>query len=114
MRRLVLVLALLSVTLAPALTIGAGRAHAGELQLAVGLSGAGTSWPGDGAGVGSLRLGYRFMDLVGIYFLGKAGYGAIDDRVLLSLSVGAQIWGRIRSVRPFARVGLLHNHEEPW
>ncbi len=107
MRRSALCLTLLCLTQSP-------RANAGEFQLAVALSGAGTSWSADGAGFGGLRLGYRFIDLVGIYFLGRVGYGAIDERLLVSISAGAQIWGRIRSVRPFFRVGLLHNHEEPW
>ena len=89
-------------------------AEAGEVQVALGLSGHGTNWPGDGAGSGTLRLGYRFIDLVGIYFLGRLGYGAVDDRVLVSISAGAQVWGRLGVTRPYARLGLLHNHEEPW
>jgi hypothetical protein len=108
MRRIALGVALLSL-------VHAGRAGAGEVQLALGLSGDATSWSrdGDGAGLASLRLGYRFIDLVGIYFLGRMGYAAIDERMLLSISAGAQVWGRLGRTRPFVRVGLLHNHEEP-
>lgn len=96
--------------------LAAPEARAGEVQLAVGLSGQGTSWSGrgDGSGSGTLRLGYRFLDLAGIYLLGRLGYGAVDDRLLVSLSAGAQVWGRLGALRPYARLGLLHNHEEPW
>lgn len=93
----------------------AGRpARAGEVEVRVGLAGAATDWKDDGAGVGALTIGYRFIDLVGIYIFGRLGFGAVDDRVLTCLGLGAQIWGRLGIVRPYARLGLLHIHEEPW
>ena len=106
--------ALLALPLAAALALAPLSATAGEVQLSIGLSGAASDWKSDGTGSGTLRLGYRFIDLVGIYFLGKLGYGAVDDRVLTGLQLGAQVWGRLGILRPYLRLGLLHIHEEPW
>lgn len=87
-------------------------AQAGEAQLDLGLGGEGSSWRNDGAGFGSLQLGYRFKDLVAPYFLARIGGAAIDSRMLTFLSIGVQGWARIGKVRPFARFGLVHQHEE--
>lgn len=87
-------------------------AVAGDFQLAVGASGAATEWRGDVAVYSSLKLGYRFADLVGVYGMGRLGYGAVDDRMLTLLSFGAQVWGQIDAARPYARIGFAHQHEE--
>jgi hypothetical protein len=87
-------------------------ARAGEIQLDLGLGGEGSSWRADGAGFGSMQLGYRFKDIVAPYFLARIGYGAVDQRMLTFLSIGVQGWARIGKVRPFARFGLVHQHEE--
>lgn len=92
--------------------LSAQEAHAGDIQLDLGLGGEGSSWRGDGAGFGSLQLGYRFKDIVAPYFLARIGYGAVDQRMLTFLSLGLQAWARIGQVRPFARLGLVHQHEE--
>lgn len=88
-------------------------AMAGDLRLNLSLSGAGSEWRDDPAAWGGLGLGYRFFDLVGVYALGRLGYGAVDQRMLTLLAVGAQIWGRLGPTRPFARVAFIHQHEEP-
>jgi hypothetical protein len=118
-RLLVALLAgLAALTLAPreaqaeAQAIEVQPAPTGEIQLALGLGGEGSSWRGDGAGFGTLQLSYRFRDLVAPYFLARVGYAAVDQRMLTFLSIGGQIWGRIGKVRPFARFGLVHQHEE--
>jgi hypothetical protein len=82
-------------------------------QTAVGAAGAASSWQGDGAAYGSLKLGLRFADLVSIHYLGKLGYGGVDTRMLTFLSLGAQVWGRIGTLRPYARIAAVHQHEEP-
>ena len=106
-RALVVVLTLLSVTVFPS-----REARAGDVQLDLGLGGEGSSWRSDGAGFGSLQLGYRFKDIIAPYFLARVGYGAVDQRMVTFLSLGLQAWARIGKVRPFARFGLVHQHEE--
>ena len=89
-------------------------ARAGELQVALGAAGEATSWEGDSALYSSLQVGWRFRDLVSIDFLGRLGYGEVDDRVLSYFSFGAELWGRLKSTRPHVRLGVVHQHEEPY
>ena len=110
LKRARLVTMVLTFLVASALT--AREARAGEVQLDLGLGGEGSSWHRDGAGFGSLQLGYRFKDIIAPYFLARVGYGAVDQRMLTFLSPGVQAWARIGKVRPFARFGLVHQHEE--
>jgi hypothetical protein len=97
----------------------AGRpaaASAGEIQFSVAFGGEGSSWShaGDGAGFAGIRAGYRFIDLVAPYFLARAGYATVNQRVLELVQLGAQIWARIGITRPYFRFGLVHQHEESW
>ena len=61
-----------------------------------------------------IRAGYRFIDLIAPYFLARAGYGTVNQRVLELIQLGAQIWARIGITRPYLRLGMIHQHEEPW
>lgn len=83
-----------------------------EFQLELGADATGTEWRGDLVSSGSLKLGFRFIDLVGVYFQGREGYGLVDQRMITQLSLGAQIWGRLGITRPYARLAVLHQHEE--
>jgi len=96
-----------------ALLVAAPRdAHASDLRLNLSLSGAGSEWRDDGALWGGLGLGFRFRDIIGLYALGRLGYGAVDQRMLTLLAIGAQIWGRLGPTRPYARLAFIHQHEE--
>jgi len=88
-------------------------ASAGEVQVATGAGAHATSWRGDSTFGQSLRLGYRIGDLVAIDVLGRLGYGTVDDRLLTYLALGATLYGRLAKLRPFARLALVHQHEEP-
>jgi hypothetical protein len=90
-----------------------GAAAAGEIQAALGAGGAASDWRGDGAVYSSVKVGYRGWDVIAPYFLLKVGYASVDQRLVTMLSLGAQVWGRIGPVRPYVRVGAVHQHEEP-
>ena|SRR5688572_7228608 len=99
---------------AVAISCGApAAAHAGELQIALGAAGEATTWEGDSAVYSSLQIGWRFRERVSIDFLGRLGYGQVDDRMLTYFSVGAGLWGRWGSTRPHLHLGVVHQHEEP-
>jgi hypothetical protein len=102
------------VALAVACSSGAARAGAGEIQLSALAGGEGSSWRTDGAGFVGLRFGFRFKDIVAPYLMLRAGYANTDQRVLELLQIGVQVWARIGFARPYARFGLVHQHEEPW
>jgi len=89
------------------------RRSSTEIQIATGPGAFASSWHGDGAVAQSLKLGLRFVDAVSIDALTRLGYGAVDERVLTYLSLGATIYGRIKVVRPYVRLALVHQHEEP-
>lgn len=72
----------------------------------------GSSWKGDGSVGHALRLGYRFADLVAVDYVGRLGYGTVDDRVITYLSLGATLYGRLWKMRPYARLAFVHQHEE--
>jgi hypothetical protein len=89
-------------------------ARAGEIQLSALAGGQGSSWRSDVSGFVGLRFGYRFKDIVAPYLMLRAGYANTDQRILELLQIGVQVWARIGPTRPYARFGLVHQHEEPW
>jgi hypothetical protein len=95
-------------------TLAPGTARAGEIQFSTAAGGEASTWHGDGAGFVGIKLGYRFLDLVAPYFIGRLGYANTNHRVLEMLQLGGQIWARIGITRPYFRFGLIHQHEEPW
>jgi len=88
-------------------------AGATEIQVASGPNAQGSSWRGDGALSQSLKLGLRFGDLVSIDALTRLGYATVDDRVVTYISLGSTLYGRIGIARPYVRLALVHQHEEP-
>lgn len=95
-----------------ALAAAPSSASATELQVAVAAGGETSTWRSDAAAFGSLKLGVRFADLVGIYALGRLGYANVDERMLTLVELGGQLWGRLGPTRPFVRLALTHQHEE--
>lgn len=90
-------------------------AHAAEIQVASGPQVQGSSWRGDASLNQSLKLGLRFEGVVAIDALTRLGYAMVDERVLTYLSLGASVYGKLAAgrLRPFVRLALVHQHEEP-
>lgn len=106
-RRILLLAPLVLLVFAPR------RADATEVQVASGPVANGSSWRGDGSVSQSLKLGLRFKEMIAIDALTRLGYGTVDDRVLTYLSLGSTLYGRIGVARPYVRVAVVHQHEEP-
>src|ERR1700760_2317310 len=91
-----------ALALGAALVTSAPRpAAAGEIQFGIAAGGQGSSWRGDGSGFVGVRAGYRFLDLVAPYFLARAGYSTVNERVLELIQIGAQVWARLGITRPY-------------
>jgi hypothetical protein len=103
----------LFLALVPVFLVVPEVAGATEVQVASGPVANGSSWRGDGALSQSLKLGLRFQDVVAIDALTRLGYATVDDRVLTYLSLGATLYARLGIARPYARLALVHQHEEP-
>ena len=86
---------------------------AGEVQLASGPGAYASSWRGDGTFGQALKVGCRFADRVAVDAVGRLGYGTVDDRVITTLSLGGTLYGRVGALRPYARLAVVHQHEEP-
>jgi hypothetical protein len=82
------------------------------IQVATGAGGMASTWRSDGALAGGLRLGVRFIDLFSIEFIGHLAYSTVDQRTLAYFGLGGTLYGRLGPVRPFARIALVHQHEE--
>lgn len=98
----------------PVTTAPPPPAKTAEFQLSAFAGGQGSAWRGDVSGFAGLKLGFRFKDIVAPYIMLRAGYGNVDQRILELLELGVQVWAKIGSVRPYARFGIVHQHEEPW
>ncbi|HEU0030493.1 MAG TPA: hypothetical protein VFQ53_07670 [Kofleriaceae bacterium] len=95
------------------LTLAAGTARAGELDLNLGLQATTTQWEADHGGGPTLTGTWFFRDWIGASFTGKEQYATIDDRYLSYFSVNAvfrKSWDRVRVA---GALGLVHQHEEP-
>jgi hypothetical protein len=91
----------------------AGRASAGELMVEGGAAGVGSTWKDDGGAMGQLRVGWRFARIVSVDAFGRLGYAAVDQRMMTGVGLGATGYLPVGPVRPFARIGIVHQHEEP-
>lgn len=90
-------------------------AHAGELDVALGLDAADSDWEEDHLSYGTFKAGYRFAGLpwLQLTYIGKIGYATVDERLLTYLSLGPEVRPQLfDSVRPYARALVVHQHEE--
>lgn len=87
-------------------------AHAGEIQIDAGAAMLGSSWQGDFAGGGLLRLGYRFARVVSIDFVGWEQMAVVDTRFDTGLTFGVTGYIPLKRIRPSLRVFAIHQHEE--
>ncbi len=89
-------------------------AHAGELDLSLGLQATATEWPDDAGGGPTLGLTWWFRPWIGATFQGKEHYAQVDDRFLSYFSVNASLRQRLGRVRLGGALGLVHQHETPY
>jgi hypothetical protein len=87
-------------------------AHAGEIQIDAGTALLASSWQGDFAGGGMLRLGYRFKRVISIDFVGWEQLAVVNDRMDTGLTFGVTGFIPLRRVRPSLRLFAIHQHEE--
>jgi len=52
------------------------------------------------------------MDLFSIEFTGRLAYATVNERTLAYFGVGGSLYGRLGIFRPFARIAIVHQHEE--
>ncbi len=93
----------------------ARQAAAGEIDLALGLDAADSDWDDDRLSYGSFKAGYRFAGLpwFQLTYIGKLGYGTVDERMLTYLSFGPEVRPAFSDVvRPYVRGTAVHQHEE--
>jgi hypothetical protein len=85
-----------------------------QLHLVTGLTAGLSDWRGDLMAQGLLKGALRPSDYLAFYFLGRLGYGGVDQRLLTFVSAGVQVWpmGRIEGLEPYGRLSIAHQHEE--
>jgi hypothetical protein len=82
------------------------------LQFGLGPNAALSTWRGDVAGGGSLRIGLLLLGAVAPDFITRLNYASVDDRVATYLSLGVTGYLPLRLIRPYARLAFVHQHEE--
>jgi hypothetical protein len=84
-----------------------------DFRVDLGGGAQGSSWRGDFGATTNLRIGVRFIDLIAPYAQLGVGYHLVDDRMLTTIALGAQIWAPENwPLRLYGRVAALHQHEE--
>jgi hypothetical protein len=83
-----------------------------EALLETAMTGGSSSWVGDPTVMSEMRLGFRFMETGALYVQGGLGYAPVNDRELVEIGFGGKMWLHIWHTRPYARLGVMHQHEE--
>ena len=97
-------------------TAGGSRAHAGTLDLAVGLDAGASAWSEDSAvGHSLIEVGYRFWKpWFELHGMSRLGYASVDQRLLEQFGVGVELRApHLWRLAPYVRADLVHQHEEP-
>ncbi len=95
-------------------TLGvANEARATDFYAEGTLVGGASTWDGDPNISGALHVGFEFLDIISPEFLGRIGYGAIDERLLALVGIGVKLAIPIEPFTPFLRVTAIHQHETP-
>ena len=89
------------------------RADAGELVVATGPSAGITTWRTDAFLTQGFQAGYKPIERLAFDVAGRAGYGTVDQRMMAGIGLGVTAYVLTGGLRPYARLGLLHQHEEP-
>lgn len=93
----------------------ARTATAGEVDVALGADAAASEWQEGAIAMGTLELGYAFERLpwLQLAFVSRHGYADVDQRKLGYLAFGVELHHPLGPTRPYLRVGLAHQHEQP-
>ena len=90
----------------------APSARAGEIQVDAGTAMLGSSWRGDFAAGGLVRLGYRFARFLSIDTVIWEQLATVDSRFDTGLTIGVTGFIPLKRVRPSLRIFAIHQHEE--
>ncbi|HEY1955615.1 MAG TPA: hypothetical protein VGH28_08380 [Polyangiaceae bacterium] len=90
----------------------APSARAGEIQVDAGTTMLGSSWQGDFAAGGLLRMGYRFARVISIDTVLWEQMAVVDNRFDTGLTIGVTGFIPLKRVRPSLRLFAIHQHEE--
>lgn len=101
-------------TTALAILCLAAPAHAGELDLGLGLQATHTAWPDDHGGGPALSAGWWFNSWLGASFVGKEHYATVDERYMSYFSFNAAVRHALGRVRLGGELGVVHQHEQTW
>ena len=104
---------MLAAMLAAGLGLASSEASAGELSVVSGPTAGATSWRTDVFVTQGLRLGYRPTPRLVFDVATSLGYATVDRRMTAGIGLGATLFVLPGAVRPFLRLGLQHQHEEP-
>jgi hypothetical protein len=92
----------------------ASTAHAGELNLDLGLQATTTAWPDDKGGGTKLNATWWFRPWLGGSFIAKEQYAQVDDRFMGYYSVNVAARTALGPLRLAGTLGGVHQHEEPY
>ena len=105
---------LLASSLALSLCLASALAGAAEHEIVAATGGGAltSTWRSDIGAYAPFELSYRYKELVSLDVLTRLGYAPVDQRMLTYLSIAASVWGHLGKAQPYARVALVHQHEE--